>query len=160
VSVALARSVQLAARSRGPCALITKACHNERIRCANACQSKKKRWHSGVPAQHIVDYHVKAGRKPLRKVNDHGRLVEEWDRLKKLDDVVVRESVINVPGLDHLWFGPYRGRKYTVGETKGSVWAQFSFMAGMAQKDKDAVVDTRNDTAAVMDGSKRPANAC
>jgi hypothetical protein len=117
-------------------------------------QSKKKRWHSGVPAQHIVDYHVKAGRKPLRKVNDHGRLVEEWDRLKKLDDVVVRESVINVPGLDHLWFGPYRGRKYTVGETKGSVWAQFSFMAGMAQKDKDAVVDTRNDTAAVMDAKR------
>lgn len=117
-------------------------------------QSKKKRWGGGVPAQHIVDYHVRETRKPLRKVNEHGRLVEEWDRRKVLDDVVVRDAVINTAGIDHLWFGNHRGRKYTVGETKGSVWAQFSFVAGMGQQDKAAVEATRTDTAAVLDDKK------
>ena len=117
-------------------------------------QSKKKRWGGGVPAQHIVDYHVRETRKPLRKVNENGRLVEEWDRRKVLDDVVVRDAVINTAGIDHLWFGNHRGRKYTVGETKGSVWAQFSFVAGMGQQDKAAVEATRTDTAAVLDDKK------
>lgn len=114
-------------------------------------QSKRNRWGSGVPAQHIVDYHVKETRRPLRKINDRGRLVEEWDRLKKIEDNVVREAVINTAGIDHLWFGNHRGRRYTVGETKGSVWAQFSFLAGMKPEDSEAVAATRTQTADVLD---------
>lgn len=114
-------------------------------------QSKRKRWSQGVAAEHITEYHVRRTR-ALRKINDHGRLTEEWERSKKANGVVVRASAVSAHGIDHLWFGAYRGRKYTVGETKGSTFAHFSFLAGMAADDRSAVEATRSDTGKVLDG--------
>ncbi|GHA82298.1 hypothetical protein [Cognatilysobacter bugurensis] len=115
-------------------------------------QSKRKRWSEGVAAEHITEYHVRTARPAVRKINDHGRLTEEWERSKKVGGAAVRVSAVTVQGIDHLWFGPHRGRKYTVGETKGSTFAHFSFLAGMAAGDREAVEATRTDTGKVLGG--------
>lgn len=116
-------------------------------------QSKRKRWSTGVPAEHIVEYYVRLSRPGCRKINDHGRLIEEWESSKKTNGSTVRQSGVNSQGLDHLWFGQHKGRLYTVGETKGSTWAHFSFLAGMDENDRKAVEGTRTDTAKILDGA-------
>ncbi|NWC11642.1 hypothetical protein HX776_22900 [Pseudomonas agarici] len=113
-------------------------------------QSKRKRWASGVPAEHIVEYYVKSARPSCRKINDHGRLTEEWESSKKKGNTPHRQSAVTSQGLDHLWFGQHKGRPYTVGETKGSTWAQFSFLAAMSEGDRKVVEGTRADTAKVL----------
>lgn len=120
-------------------------------------QSKRKRWATGVPAEHIVEYYVKSARPACRKINDNGRLTEEWESSKKKGGTPHRQSAVSSQGLDHLWFGQHRGRPYTVGETKGSIWAQFSFLAAMSEGDRKAVEGTRADTAKVLD-NKQPYN--
>lgn len=109
-------------------------------------QAKKKRWSTGVPAEHIVDYYSKEKRKSLRKVNDNGRLIEEYERLKRnAAGDRIRKQDINQTGIDHLWFGNHKGRKYLVGETKGSIFGHFSFLAGMAQSDAKAIEGNRSE---------------
>lgn len=120
-------------------------------------QSKRKRWATGVPAEHIVEYYVKSARPGCRKINDHGRLTEEWESSKKNGGMPHRQSAVTSQGIDHLWFGPHKGRSYTVGETKGSIWAQFSFLAAMSENDRKNVEGTRADTAKVLD-EKQPYN--
>lgn len=116
-------------------------------------QAKKKRWSTGVPAEHIVDYYSKERRRVLRKINDHGRLVEEYDRLKRnAAGDRIRNQDINQTGIDHLWFGHYKGRKYTVGETKGSIFGHFAFLAGMAAGDAESIVANRGDIGKVLSG--------
>ena len=82
-----------------------------------------------MPAEHIVDYYSKEKRKSLRKVNDNGRLIEEYERLKRnAAGDRIRKQDINQTGIDHLWFGNHKGRKYLVGETKGSIFGHFAFL--------------------------------
>lgn len=115
-------------------------------------QAKKKRWSTGVPAEHIVDYYSKEKRKSLRKVNDNGRLIEEYDRLKRnAAGDRIRKQDINQTGIDHLWFGSHKGRKYLVGETKGSIFGHFSFLAGMAQSDAKAIEGNRTEIGKIFD---------
>ncbi|KXZ64366.1 hypothetical protein AVENLUH5627_03084 [Acinetobacter venetianus] len=115
-------------------------------------QAKKKRWSTGVPAEHIVDYYSKDKRKSLRKINDHGRLIEEYERLKRnAAGDRIRKQDINQTGIDHLWFGNHKGRKYLVGETKGSIFGHFSFLAGMAQSDAKAIEGNRSEIGKIFD---------
>ncbi|WP_151956241.1 hypothetical protein [Acinetobacter guillouiae] len=115
-------------------------------------QAKKKRWSTGVPAEHIVDYYSKEKRKTLRKVNDRGRLIEEYDRLKRnANGDRIRKQDANQTGIDHLWFGSHKGRKYLVGETKGSIFGHFSFLAGMAQSDANAIEGNRTEIGKIFD---------
>ncbi|KXZ68588.1 hypothetical protein [Acinetobacter venetianus] len=115
-------------------------------------QAKKKRWSTGVPAEHIVDYYSKEKRRSLRKVNDRGRLIEEYDRLKRnAAGDRIRKQDINQTGIDHLWFGNHKGRKYLVGETKGSIFGHFSFLAGMAQSDAKAIEGNRSEIGKIFD---------
>lgn len=114
-------------------------------------QAKRNRWATGAPAEHIVDYHTREKTPALRKINNHGRLIEEWERHRKIDDVLNRSSGVASHGFDHLWFGNHHGRKYTVGETKGSTWASFSFLAAMSEQDRAAVEATKTDTADILD---------
>lgn len=115
-------------------------------------QAKKKRWSTGVPAEHIVDYYSKEKRKSLRKINDNGRLIEEYDRLKRnATGDRIRKQDINQTGIDHLWFGSHKGRKYLVGETKGSIFGHFAFLAGMVQSDAKAIEGNRTEIGKIFD---------
>jgi hypothetical protein len=106
-----------------------------------------------VPAEHIVDYYSKERRKGLRKINDNGRLIEEHDRLKRnAAGDRIRKQDINQTGIDHLWFGSRKGRKYLVGETKGSIFGHFAFLAGMADSDAKAIEGNRSEIGKIFDG--------
>ncbi|MAT65276.1 MAG: hypothetical protein CMN57_06500 [Gammaproteobacteria bacterium] len=107
-----------------------------------------------MPAEHIVDYRTREKTPALRKINNHGRLIEEWKRHRKIDDVLDRTSGVASHGFEHLWFGNHHGRKYTVGETKSSTWASFSFLAAMSDQDRAAVESTKSDTADILDAKR------
>ncbi len=125
---------------------------NKTKRSQEIRQSKKKRWSTGVPAEHIVDYYSKERRKGLRKINDNGRLIEEHDRLKRnAAGDRIRKQDINQTGIDHLWFGSHKGRKYLVGETKGSIFGHFAFLAGMADSDAKAIEGNRSEIGKIFD---------
>lgn len=123
---------------------------NKTKRSQEIRQSKKKRCSIGVPAEHIVDYYSKERRKGLRKINDNGRLIEEHDRLKRNaeGDRICKQN-INQTCIDHLWFGSH---KYLVGETKGSIWGYFAFLAGMADSDAKAIEGNRSEIGKIFDG--------
>jgi hypothetical protein len=73
-------------------------------------------------------------------------LIEEYERLKRnAAGDRIRKQDINQTGIDHLWFGNHKGRKYLVGETKGSIFGHFSFLAGMAQSDAKAIEGNRSE---------------
>ena len=79
---------------------------------------KPKKWRSGIPAEHITDYHVKRRHINFRKANNGGKLIEE------------HSSSHN--GLDHLWSNKTSLVKpFVVGETKSSILDSFSIIAAL-----------------------------
>jgi hypothetical protein len=83
-----------------------------------AAKPKKQKWNSGVPAEHITDYHVKKKHSNFRKANNQGRLTEE-------------HSVPHT-GLDHLWSNKtHISKPFVVGETKSSIFDSFKLIAAL-----------------------------
>ncbi len=50
-----------------------------------------------------------------------------------------------------MWFGSHKGRKYLVGETKGSIFGHFAFLAGMADSDAKAIKGNRSEIGKIFD---------
>ncbi|MEG0880202.1 MAG: hypothetical protein RSF79_06760 [Janthinobacterium sp.] len=93
---------------------------------------KKKNWRSGVPAEHITDYHIKG--KHL-KVNNGGRLTEEHSMPHH--------------GLDHLWTNPLNIRQpFIVGETKSSIFDSFTLIAALPAEMQEKFQALRENEAA------------
>ena len=94
-------------------------------------EAKKKRdnWYSGVLPEHIADYHVAKNHTNFKKINDHGRKVEERDGARG-------------PGIDHIWrvttvnptvfaSSGKGGKPYVIAETKGSLIGSFAFLSAL-----------------------------
>ncbi|MEO7497259.1 MAG: hypothetical protein ABIT83_17310 [Massilia sp.] len=81
-------------------------------------QPKKQKWRSGVPAEHITDYHVKKKFGHFEKANNHGKLTEEHS--------------LPHTGIDHLWSNKtHLPKKFVVGETKSSIFDSFKLLAAL-----------------------------
>jgi hypothetical protein len=82
-------------------------------------EAKRQPWKTGVPAEHLTDYHTAKTRRNLKKANNAGRLWEEWDRAGR-------------QGIDHVWVNKGEPLKPgVIGETKSSLFGAFRFMAAL-----------------------------
>ncbi|NKA33304.1 hypothetical protein ACQVRY_13930 [Ralstonia pseudosolanacearum] len=80
---------------------------------------KKKKWETGVPAEHITDYWCARNKRNLKKANNFGKLWEEWHPAGR-------------HGIDHVWMQTGNPiRPGVIGETKSSLFGAFRFLAAL-----------------------------
>jgi hypothetical protein len=86
---------------------------------------KKQDWSTGVPAEHIADYWCARNKRNLKKANNLGKLWEEWDKAGR-------------HGIDHVWVqAGNSARPGVIGETKGSLFGAFRFLAALPKEIQD-----------------------
>ena len=83
-----------------------------------AAKKKDHRNKNGVLAEHLTDYYVKKKHPTYPKVNELGRLTEEFDK--------------NRTGIDHIWMNQrHEARPYIVADTKSSLYDSFSLIMAL-----------------------------
>jgi hypothetical protein len=120
-----------------------------------AGRPKKQKPQTGIPAEHITDYFVKQKHITFAKVNNNGRLTEEYS--------------LPHNGIDHLWSNkPNLHKPFVVGETKSSVFDSLRLIAALPadlQKQfetlraEDATIRTKNNKPDIFQNEKRDAYA-
>lgn len=110
-------------------------------------QKKKDNWRSGVLPEHITDYHIAKRHANFKKINDHGKKVEEHNSPRGA-------------GIDHVWkngnasiqvfesSGGKGGKPYVIGETKGSLLGAFAFLSALPPDLRDHFDALRADETA------------
>jgi len=116
-----------------------------------AAKPKKQPPGTGIPAEHITDYFVKQKHITLNKVNNYGKLTEEYSMPHN--------------GMDHLWSNkPNLSKPFVVGETKSSVFDSLRLIAALpgelrekfeVLRAEDAKSRTDNDMPNIFDNKKR-----
>jgi hypothetical protein len=108
-----------------------------------AGKPKKQKWSTGVPAEHITDYFVKHKHIPFNKVNNNGKLTEEYS--------------LPHNGLDHLWSNkPNLQKPFVVGETKSSVFDSLRLIAALPADLREKFEALRADDAKSQTSNKKP----
>jgi len=98
-------------------------------------EPKKQKWNTGIPAEHITDYHVKKKHSNFRKANNGGKLIEEYS--------------LPHNGLDHLWSNKTSATKpFVVGETKSSIFDSFKLLAALPAEMQQKFSELRAEEAA------------
>jgi hypothetical protein len=108
-----------------------------------AGKPKKQKWSTGVPAEHITDYFVKHKHIPFNKVNNNGKLTEEYS--------------LPHNGLDHLWSNkPSLNKPFVVGETKSSIFDSLTLIAALPSDLKEKFETLRADESKVRTDNDKP----
>jgi len=121
-----------------------------------AAKPKKQPPGTGIPAEHITDYFVKHKHVTFEKVNNNGKLTEEYS--------------LPHNGIDHLWSNrPNLSKPFVVGETKSSVFDSLRLIAALppdlrakfeALREDDAKTLTKtNNKPNIFDNKGRDAHA-
>lgn len=110
-----------------------------------AAKPKKQKPKSGIPAEHITDYFVKQKHLTLEKVNNSGKLTEEYS--------------LPHNGIDHLWSNrPNMSKPFVVGETKSSVFDSLRLIAALPPDLKTKFEALREDDAKTLTKSNKKPN--
>lgn len=108
-----------------------------------AAKPKKQKWSTGVPAEHITDYFVKHKHVTFEKVNNNGKLTEEY--------------TLPHNGLDHLWSNrPNLLKPFVVGETKSSIFDSLTLIAALPADLKEKFNTLRASEAKVRTDNDKP----
>jgi len=108
-----------------------------------AAKPKKQKWSTGVPAEHITDYFVKHKHVTFEKVNNGGKLTEEY--------------TLPHNGMDHLWSNrPNLAKPFVVGETKSSIFDSLTLIAALPSDLKDKFNTLRANEAKVRTDNDKP----
>lgn len=104
---------------------------------------KKQDPGTGIPAEHITDYFVKQKHVVMSKVNNNGKLTEEYS--------------LPHNGIDHLWSNkPNLTKPFVVGETKSSVFDSLRLIAALPQDLKEKFEALRVDDAKTLTDNEKP----
>lgn len=110
-------------------------------------KKRKDNWNTGVLPEHITEYHIAKRHGNFKKINDHGKKVDEHDSPRGA-------------GIDHVWKNGNAsiqvfessqgkgGKPYVIGETKGSLLGAFAFLSALTPELRDHFNALRADEAA------------
>lgn len=108
-----------------------------------AGKPKKQAPGTGIPAEHITDYFVKQKHVVMSKVNNNGKLTEEYS--------------LPHNGIDHLWSNkPNLKKPFVVGETKSSVFGSLRLIAALPPDLKEKFEALRADDSKTLTNNEKP----